>query len=106
MLDQKTDQIKDQDFAHLTENSYEQLLIAAETDAAAKVKMWQAINKLTPMQRESIKLKFFDDLSYEAILQSHLYCNLYAKGRIKGLIYFFSKFSGKTQRFLALKETK
>lgn len=65
--DQKTDQINDQDFAHLTENSYEQLLIAAETDADVKVKMWQAINQLTPMQREIIKLKFFEDLTYEAI---------------------------------------
>lgn len=65
--DQKIDQINDQEFAHLTENSYEQLLIATETDADAKVKMWQALNKLTQTQREIIKLKFFEDLSYEAI---------------------------------------
>ena len=51
----------------MAENSYEQLLIAAENHADAKIKMWKAINKLTPMQREVIKLKFYEDLSYEAI---------------------------------------
>lgn len=66
--DQKTDLIdQDQQFEALAERSYEELLIAAETDADAKHKMWQAINQLTPMQREIIKLKFFDELSYEAI---------------------------------------
>ncbi len=66
-LDQKTDQISGQEFEYLTENSYEQLLISAETDADTKVKIWRAINELTQMQREIIKLKFFDELNYEAI---------------------------------------
>lgn len=66
-LDQKTDQISDHEFEHLTENSYEQLLIAAETDADSKAKMWRAINELTPMQREIINLKFFEELNYDAI---------------------------------------
>ena len=59
--DQRTDQLNKQEY------SYEQLLIAAENHANAKIKMWKAINKLTPMQREVIKLKFYEDLSYEAI---------------------------------------
>ena len=66
-LDQKTDHISDQEFEHLTENSYEQLLIASETDANSKAKMWRAINELTPMQREIINLKFFEELNYDAI---------------------------------------
>ncbi len=65
--DQRTDQLNNQEYEHLAENSYEQLLIAAENHANAKIKMWKAINKLTPMQREVIKLKFYEDLSYEAI---------------------------------------
>jgi RNA polymerase sigma-70 factor (ECF subfamily) len=43
------------------------LLIAAETDANLKAKMWRAINELTPMQREIISLKFFEELNYDAI---------------------------------------
>lgn len=66
--DLKTDPLdQDQQFEALAERSYEELLISAETDADAKIKIWQAINQLTPMQREIVKLKFFDELSYEAI---------------------------------------
>jgi len=66
-LIQKTDQVSEQEFEHLAENPYEQLLIAAETDANLKAKMWRAINELTPMQREIISLKFFEELNYDAI---------------------------------------
>lgn len=65
--EQKTTQINEQDLENLTEHSYEQLLIDSEIDADSKAKMWRAINKLTPTQREIVKLKFFDELNYEAI---------------------------------------
>lgn len=65
--DQKSEPFNDQDFLHLTENSYEQLLIATETAADGKIKLWKAINALTPTQKEIIKLKYFEELSYEAI---------------------------------------
>lgn len=64
--DQKTDRF-DADFDHLSESSYEQLIIAAENDVNSKVKLWKALDLLTLAQREVINLKFFEELSYEAI---------------------------------------
>ncbi len=51
----------------LKEVSYEDLLIASQQDAASQFKLKIGIEKLTPTQREIIKLKFFDGLNYETI---------------------------------------
>jgi len=53
----------------LKEFSYEDLLIAAQQDAASQYKLRMGIDQLTPTQREVIKLKFFDGLDYETISQ-------------------------------------
>jgi len=50
-----------------SELSYEQLLIESQFLEERKLKIWEAINKLTPTQREIISLKFYQDLSYQAI---------------------------------------
>lgn len=66
--DQKIERLPvDFELTELTQKSYEQLLIESESDADAKVKLWKALDMLTTAQKEVIKLKFFDDLSYEAI---------------------------------------
>ncbi|MFN0255346.1 RNA polymerase sigma factor [Pedobacter ureilyticus] len=54
----------------LKELSYEDLLIAAQQDAASQYKLKMAINQLTPTQKEIIKLKFFEGLNYESIAQN------------------------------------
>lgn len=51
----------------LREHSYEELLIATQTENDEKIRLWQAIHKLTPTQREIIDYKFFKGLNYEAI---------------------------------------
>jgi len=55
------------DLVDLTVHSYEQLLIESENESDAKKRLWNALDLLTPMQREVVKLKFFDELNYEAI---------------------------------------
>lgn len=63
----KIESLGDQELENITVASYEQLLIESEIDTAAKEKMWNALQQLTHTQKEVIKLKFYDDLSYEAI---------------------------------------
>ncbi len=66
--DQRTERLSsDSELSDLTQNSYEQLLIESENDADAKLKLWKALEQLTEAQKEVIKLKFFDELSYDAI---------------------------------------
>ncbi len=43
------------------------LMIRNETDAALKQRLQQALNTLTPRQREAIFLRFYEELSYEEI---------------------------------------
>lgn len=47
--------------------SYEQLLIESQLIEERKLKIWKAINLLTPMQRKIISLKFYDNLNYQQI---------------------------------------
>jgi len=54
----------------LKEQSYEDLLIAAQMNAASQYKLKMGLEQLTPAQREVIKLKFFEGLDYEAIAQT------------------------------------
>lgn len=66
--DQRIESLTDDvNLPQLAQSSYEQLLIESESDADKKIKLWQALELLTPAQREVIKLKFFDELTYEAI---------------------------------------
>lgn len=54
----------------LKEFSYEDLLIAAQQDAASQYKLRMGIEQLTPTQKEIIKLKFFEGLDYETIAKT------------------------------------
>lgn len=47
--------------------SYEQLLIESQHIEERRLKIREAINKLTPMQRDIISLKFYENLTYQAI---------------------------------------
>jgi RNA polymerase sigma-70 factor (ECF subfamily) len=49
------------------ESSYEELLIAFQGTENKKEKLERALNRLTKKQLEIIRLKFFDNLSYEEI---------------------------------------
>ena len=50
-------------------SSYEQLLIDREQDSERKQRIEAAINKLTARQKELIRLRFFEQLSYEEIAE-------------------------------------
>src|SRR6185437_7273203 len=50
-----------------TELPYEELLIAFQESEEQKEKLKRALNKLTKKQLEIIKLKFYDNLSYDDI---------------------------------------
>jgi RNA polymerase sigma factor (sigma-70 family) len=49
--------------------SYEEFLIHEQSTLERKTKLIQALNSLTPRQREVIYLKFYEDLSYEQIAE-------------------------------------
>jgi RNA polymerase sigma-70 factor (ECF subfamily) len=49
--------------------SYEELLIAFQQSAEKKEQLRRALSKLTRKQLETIKLKFFENLSYRAIAE-------------------------------------
>jgi RNA polymerase sigma factor (sigma-70 family) len=51
----------------LNVHSYEYLLIESQTTAQQKEKIYNAINQLTPSQKEIIDLKFYQGLSYDQI---------------------------------------
>jgi RNA polymerase sigma-70 factor (ECF subfamily) len=52
---------------YMPEYSYEEVLINTQTDEEMKRKLSQALQELTPRQREYIGLKYFEELSYEQI---------------------------------------
>lgn len=49
------------------ESSYEEIIIARERDEELKKNLGLALQALSPKQIELIRLKFFEDLSYEEI---------------------------------------
>lgn len=51
----------------IKEHSYETLLIASQESEEKKKKIWLSLDHLTKSQREIIKLKFYEGLSYEQI---------------------------------------
>jgi RNA polymerase sigma-70 factor (ECF subfamily) len=51
----------------MTTESYEDLLIQQQSDAAKRQKLITALDCLTPKQREVVCLKYFEELSYKEI---------------------------------------
>jgi RNA polymerase sigma factor (sigma-70 family) len=51
----------------LSTQSYEEILIKQESDESIKTKLNQALNQLSPRQKEIIKLKYFEELSFKEI---------------------------------------
>ena len=51
----------------LEELSYEEMIIHVQQNEETKRKLHQALQQLTPRQMELIRLKFFEELSYEEI---------------------------------------
>lgn len=51
----------------MTTESYEDLLIQQQSDAAKRQKLMLALQSLTPKQREVVQLKYFEELSYKEI---------------------------------------
>jgi RNA polymerase sigma-70 factor (ECF subfamily) len=61
--------IPDEDFIALSHNdcSYEDLLIAYQTEEETKNRVRQAVDKLSPRQKELIRLRYYEGLSLEEI---------------------------------------
>lgn len=53
--------------SEFSERSYEECLIAAQTDHESREKIACAIKKLTGREQELLKMRFFDDRGYEEI---------------------------------------
>jgi RNA polymerase sigma factor (sigma-70 family) len=51
----------------LSELSYEEIIIRTQQDEETKERVRRAMEKLTPRQKEVIRLKFFEGLSYEEV---------------------------------------
>lgn len=51
----------------MTTESYEDLLIRQQSDAANRARLLSALETLTPKQREIVQLKYFEELSYKEI---------------------------------------
>lgn len=51
----------------LSTQSYEEILIKQESDETLKTKLNQALDQLSPRQKEIIKLKYFEELSFKEI---------------------------------------
>lgn len=51
------------------EVSYEEIIISLQKDEEIKSKVRTALHELTPRQKEFLRLKFFEGLSYEQIAQ-------------------------------------
>ncbi|GAA0551176.1 RNA polymerase sigma factor [Chitinophaga japonensis] len=69
-------QEKEQQLSHMEatyEASYEERLQAVQMDEARKRRLLDSFEKLTPRQQELLKLRYFDNLSYEAIAEK---CNI------------------------------
>ncbi len=54
---------------HLAESSYEDALIGHELDARRKEQIRRALDTLTERQRSCIRMRFFEELSYEEIAE-------------------------------------
>lgn len=51
--------------------SYEEILIRVQRDREMNQRLHTALTKLSPKQKEFVKLKFFEGLSYEEIAERH-----------------------------------
>jgi RNA polymerase sigma factor (sigma-70 family) len=78
------------------ENSYENLLIAFQESEENKERLRLALKKLTKKQLEIIRLKFFENLTYEAISEKTslttrtIYNTIYEGiSRLKEFMYIF-----------------
>lgn len=80
----------------ISEESYEELLIAFQVSEEKKASLKIALNKLTKKQLEIIRLKFFENLSYEqisektALTHRTVYNLIYeALKNLKHIMHFF-----------------
>lgn len=64
---QFTPLLDERDVLEYQEYSYEQLLIKAQDKEVDQIKLTAALAKLTHAQKEIVRLKFYEGLSYEAI---------------------------------------
>jgi RNA polymerase sigma factor (sigma-70 family) len=53
----------------LSATTYEDILVKQETDFALKTKLHQALNELSPRQKEIIVLKYFEEMSFNEITE-------------------------------------
>jgi RNA polymerase sigma-70 factor (ECF subfamily) len=58
---------------HAADLPYEEYIIELQTNAAWKEKLGQAFGKLTEREKELLRLRFFDDLTYDEIAAQ---CNI------------------------------
>jgi RNA polymerase sigma factor (sigma-70 family) len=49
--------------------SYESILIEQQTDENLKIRLRQAIEELTPRQKQIVSMKYFDELTYDDIAE-------------------------------------
>lgn len=56
-------------FFSQSDSSYEDMLIAMQTEEEQKIKVRAALDKLTARQKELIRLRYYDNLSLEAIAE-------------------------------------
>lgn len=59
--------------ADLVETSYEEYLINIQSDQILRNRLFSAFNKLTARQKELLRMRFFEDKSYEEIAE---FCNI------------------------------
>ncbi|MGV3704454.1 MAG: RNA polymerase sigma factor [Arcticibacter sp.] len=59
----------DEDEPNVT--SYEEILIRSQGDQETMQRLHNALTKLSPKQKEFVRLKFFEGLSYEEIAEMH-----------------------------------
>jgi len=62
-----------QHFFSETVPSYEECLVEAQTNLILKDRLQQALSRLTPREKELLRLKFFEDQDYEEIARQ---CNI------------------------------
>jgi RNA polymerase sigma-70 factor (ECF subfamily) len=51
--------------------SYEEILIRVQGDQEMNQRLHSALTKLSPKQKEFVKLKFFEGLTYDEIAEKH-----------------------------------
>jgi len=69
IYENKADLLHDHVAPNENEKSYEELLIAFEENEAQKEKLKHALRSLTPKQLDIIRLKYYENLSYEQIAE-------------------------------------